>query len=126
MKYKAAVLSIAFLLIFPVTTYAAPKFVTIEEVQILLSTSLAPLQTAVNGLTSRVTTLEDAFAPVPGQISGLQAADATQSGQLASLQISTNAGISQLSTRISGLENRISLIEQSTNDPDFRLTNTQA
>lgn len=66
--------------------WAAPKFPTFEEVQQMISDALAPIQTAINDLTTRVGNVETTLSPIPTEIVSLQLSSATMSAAIADLQ----------------------------------------
>ncbi len=67
-----------------------PIFATIDAVQQMIVTALSPIQTSVQNLTSRVSTLEATVTPMPGQIATLQNKLASDEANISSLQQTVN------------------------------------
>jgi hypothetical protein len=99
-----------------------PIFASIQYVQNAISSALSPVQSSVTGLSNRVSNLEATVTPIPGQIANIQATLTPIPGQIANEHEYINQEIRDVSSRISGLENRISILENISNDGDFQAT----
>ena len=63
-----------------------PIFATMDAVQQMLTTALSPIQSSLQGLSSRVTNLEATVTPIPGEIANIQATLTPIPGHIAALQ----------------------------------------
>lgn len=62
-----------------------PLFATLAQVQQMIASALSPVQSSLEGLTTRVGNLEATVTPMPGQIAGLQTNQSSQASQLTNL-----------------------------------------
>lgn len=60
--------------------------VTKDDVQKMITDALTPIHTSISDILTRLTNLENAFAPLPNQVSSLQTAVASNSAQLGTIK----------------------------------------
>jgi uncharacterized phage infection (PIP) family protein YhgE len=140
-KKSVAVMIITITLLMTISskTEAAKKvYTTIEAVQQMIATAIAPVNTSLNGLSNRVTNLETTISPVPSQIASLQNKQNQMDtrlttvetvftplpGQVHQLQQQNSnltSQVSDLSEKVGTLEAKIVQLEQGTSPKEITL-----